>query len=77
MPDQLGQMTILVVAAGLKRGVSALPATLTAAPERSNVPSRVMVLIKHWAIFNRPCLYVNTVAEGLLLLDRWHFKRLL
>lgn len=70
-------MTNLVVSAGLKRGVSALPDTLTATAERSNVPSRVMVLIKHWAIFNMPRLYVNTIAAASLLLARWHFKRLL
>lgn len=75
--ERPGQTTILVVAAGLKGGVSALPATLMAAAERSNVPSRVMVLIKYSAIFETACLYVNTVAAALLLLGRWHFKRLL
>lgn len=55
------QMTIFVAAAGLKRGASLLPATPPAAGERSNVSSRVMVLIKYSAIFNTPCLHVYTV----------------
>lgn len=52
-------MTIFVVAAGLGRGVSAL----TAAEERSNVASRLMVLITYSAIFNALYLYVYTVAS--------------
>lgn len=52
-----GQTTFPVVAAGLKGGVSVQPATLTTTTERSNVPSRVMVLIKYSAIFNtRVCM---------------------